>query len=1579
MIQSNILLTDIVIPTVDNLIVTDVPDEVTVKDSDIISTTLTVTLLNSEFIQHESQNNPSLLDLNTTEFNNLSNEIVVTPTIQNNGMLLNTDIPVYDNAVPTDLSLNTNSPSNNDVLGSYESVNAIPSITPGSGSLFPSDPTLLPQINSLFELLQYLSEVMMRFNSDPNYYMQDDFAILVKTITNALIHLYLNAPLSTGEVEGLYAALGTKVDKILGKGLSTNDLTDELKAAYDSAFLETHLHSNKAALDLVSGKNTGDQDLSVLQPKETGKGLSTNDFTNTYKNKLDGIQTGAEANVNADWNATSGDTLILNKPNIPSITGLATETYVQNYAEPKKGTDDNYVTDSEKTNLHAPHSDDQDLSGLVVKIPGYSLVLNVDIAKIHVAHSDDQDLTPYETIANNNIKLATKEPANANIQAHITNTNNPHFTTKAQIGLSQVDNTRDIDKPISILTQLALNTKEPNITSGLITDYWRGDKTFQPLNKAAVGLDNVDNTSDLLKPISTATQSALDLKLDVSLKGANNGLAELDSNGFVKNSQLPSYVDDVLEYTSISLFPTVGESGKIYIDTTTNLTYRWGGTTYAIISSSLALGETSATAYRGDRGKIAYDHSQINSGNPHGLTLLDIGAQAQLNGTGLVRMSGTSITYDNTSYVSGTPWTSVGYWYSGSHPTTTSGYGLPDYPTTLPASDVYSWAKASTKPSYAYSEITSKPTLLSQFTNDLGNYGSFVTGTPWTGYGYLTGITGTQVTTALGYTPYNSTNPSGYISSITKSQVEGVLTGLITTHTHNYLSSFTETDPIFIAWNKSTGISITKSQVSDFPTNLSQFNNNLGNYGGWITGINSGMVTTALGYTPLPTRTFGSAASSNTGDFVSSSGTLGSSITLGTVYNGTANQSVPTNLLGGYSNGYVYNFTQNQIQSWLGLGSSAYTNNNDHILNQNSSAQSANMWISGDVTAYGKGKFGVTYHSVELRALDSDYGSAMYLYADGGTDQRVYRIANKYSGSGTDLVIDYSDARAYNTEAIAHTYTERFRLSKTGAVTFTSTVNATQLQSTVATGTAPLTVNSTTMVGNLNAEMVNGLKYYGADFASTVSYVMVYDAPNARMSPATSTQIRNFIGVNNIATQDLSSLSTNYIPKWNGSNFVNSLISDDGTNASARGDYFAINIPSNNYSGKLKFGSGSSFDYFISSGDNYGSMIFNSVGQWGNKAFTFNYATTPLLTIESNGVVSIPNTTQSLSPSTGALVLNGGMGINGRLSLPSGSGWVGMLSFDHNVSNGSSRKWFIHTDYQSYGDFAITTQSTQSANTVPDIGRFYISPNGNTGIGYISDQGYKLAVNGTLMATGTVNTYAGEGIKMIADAAYLSGYNSANTVRQGYLQFTGNAVYISAESGTGDIALINKSAVLIRNDVGGEARIQLQGSQAGVKQYYIKNSIQGISNTGFSIRNASDGTTPFYIDGSDNSHFNGNVTASNFISNGNVIAAGEIVAYSASDERLKENIQPLNNSLDVINKLNPVQYNWNEKAKELNPNKDEKTDVGVIAQQLKEVLPNLVHNIYNDEFLSVDYIKLIPYLIGAIQELTQEINTLKNK
>ena len=108
-------------------------------------------------------------------------------------------------------------------------------------------------------------------------------------------------------------------------------------------------------------------------------------------------------------------------------------------------------------------------------------------------------------------------------------------------------------------------------------------------------------------------------------KGQPGGLAELDESGRVPSSQLPSYVDDVVEYPSRSDFPATGESGKIYVATDTNLAYRWGGTEYVEISPSLALGETSATAYRGDRGKAAYDHSQIKDGsNPHKTTFASL-------------------------------------------------------------------------------------------------------------------------------------------------------------------------------------------------------------------------------------------------------------------------------------------------------------------------------------------------------------------------------------------------------------------------------------------------------------------------------------------------------------------------------------------------------------------------------------------------------------------------------------------------------------------------------------------------------------------------------------------------------------------------------------------------------------------------------------------------------------------------------------------------------------------------------------------------------------------------------------------
>lgn len=93
----------------------------------------------------------------------------------------------------------------------------------------------------------------------------------------------------------------------------------------------------------------------------------------------------------------------------------------------------------------------------------------------------------------------------------------------------------------------------------------------------------------------------------ISTKGQPGGLAELDSTGKVPAAQLPSYVDDVLEFSTKAQFPQIGETGKIYVSKDTNLIYRWTGTQYLEISQSLALGETPSTAYPGDKGKANRD------------------------------------------------------------------------------------------------------------------------------------------------------------------------------------------------------------------------------------------------------------------------------------------------------------------------------------------------------------------------------------------------------------------------------------------------------------------------------------------------------------------------------------------------------------------------------------------------------------------------------------------------------------------------------------------------------------------------------------------------------------------------------------------------------------------------------------------------------------------------------------------------------------------------------------------------------------------------------------------------------------
>jgi hypothetical protein len=166
-----------------------------------------------------------------------------------------------------------------------------------------------------------------------------------------------------------------------------------------------------------------------------------------------------------------------------------------------------------------------------------------------------------------------------------------------------------------------INTLIGEKTSATITS----TKIWQAIEE--VESDVKSSNQDVTDAIEAVQTELTNFK---NTKGQASGLASLDETGKVPSAQLPSYVDDVLEFANAAGFPESGESGKIYVAIDTNLTYRWGGTKYVEISPSIALGETSSTAFPGDRGKALED--KVNSHvadteNPHSVTKSQVGLE----------------------------------------------------------------------------------------------------------------------------------------------------------------------------------------------------------------------------------------------------------------------------------------------------------------------------------------------------------------------------------------------------------------------------------------------------------------------------------------------------------------------------------------------------------------------------------------------------------------------------------------------------------------------------------------------------------------------------------------------------------------------------------------------------------------------------------------------------------------------------------------------------------------------------------------------------------------------------------------
>ena len=213
----------------------------------------------------------------------------------------------------------------------------------------------------------------------------------------------------------------------------------------------------------------------------------------------------------------------------------------------------------------------------------------------------DEMNTLAAAVKNNAVELQTDIN---NLSTHISNKSNPHEVTKVQLDLDNVDNVSDINKPVSIAQAEAIAVVQTNLNN-----HKADVNNPHGVTKVQIGLSEVNNTSDINKPVSTATQNALDTKENILNKGIAGGYAALDEYGKIPEDQLPSSSNDVLEFISITGFPITGESGKIYIDKQTNKLYRWENGSYVYIKSG------AVDSVAGKTGIVILDKNDVGLSN----------------------------------------------------------------------------------------------------------------------------------------------------------------------------------------------------------------------------------------------------------------------------------------------------------------------------------------------------------------------------------------------------------------------------------------------------------------------------------------------------------------------------------------------------------------------------------------------------------------------------------------------------------------------------------------------------------------------------------------------------------------------------------------------------------------------------------------------------------------------------------------------------------------------------------------------------------------------------------------------------
>ena len=226
-----------------------------------------------------------------------------------------------------------------------------------------------------------------------------------------------------------------------------------------------------------------------------------------------------------------------------------------------------------------------------------------------------------------------------------------------------------------------------------------------------------------------------------------------------------------------------------------------------------------------------------------------------------------------------------------------------------------------------------------------------------------------------------------------------------------------------------------------------------------------------------------------------------------------------------------------------------------------------------------------------------------------------------------------------------------------------------------------------------------------------------------------------------------------------------------------------------------------------------------------------------------------------------------------------------------------------------------------------------------------------------------LNQITGSGGVKLADDAVLN-IGDGNDLQ---LYHDGSHSYIK-DNGTGNL-YYRGGTQTFQNGAGSKTMLVLNSANSVDLNYNNSTKFQ-TTNTGISV--TGNVVPSGNISGSSTSH----LTMGQISSSGDVVADGDVVAYNSSDVRLKDNIEVIKGSLDKIDGIRGVEFDWNDKSPGWAQERGH--DIGVIAQEVQKIIPEIVVERKNG-YLGVDYKRIIPLLIESIKELKQEVEDLKKK